>query len=378
MSEKSPRGGRGDASAFHGGSAAGEGHRAAGGHLDAGDVENPVRVGLNGFGRIGRNVFRALLADERVALVGLNDVMEGDDVEYLARYDTVMGRLGGVKFTAGGDGVGRIRVGDSSVPVYNRQDPAELPWGELDVDVALECTGIFRTKADASAHLDGGADTVLISAPPKGEEPVKQLVYGVNHDEYDGEDVVSNASCTTNSVTPVAKVLDEAFGIEHGTLTTVHAYTGSQNLIDGPKAKRRRGRAAAENIVPTSTGAAQAATEILPQLEGKLDGMAMRVPVPNGSITEVVASLEAEPTAAEVNDAFRDAADSGPLAGVLGYTDDEVVSSDVVGLPFSSTVDLQSTNVVGDGGLYKMLTWYDNEFGFSNRMLDVAYYVENY
>ena len=375
MSEKYDRG---DAGAFHGGSAVGEGGRATGGQLDAGDVENPVRVGLNGFGRIGRSVFRALLADERVALVGLNDVMDGDDVEYLARYDTVMGRLGSVAFTADGDGAGRLRVGDSSVPVYSRRDPAGLPWDALDVDVALECTGVLRTRADAAAHLDGGADTVLVSAPPKGEEPVKQLVYGVNHGEYDGEDVVSSASCTTNSVTPVAKVLDERFGVEHGTLTTVHAYTGSQNLIDGPRAKRRRGRAAAENVVPTSTGAAEAATEILPGLEGKLDGTAMRVPVPNGSITEVVASLADDPGAAEVNDAFRDAADGGPLAGVLGYTDDEIVSADVVGLPFSSTVDLRSTNVVGDGGLYKVRTWYDNEFGFANRMLDVAYYVENY
>lgn len=359
-------------------SAHGAGQIPRGTLLDAGDVENPVRVGLNGFGRIGRNVFRALLDDERVELVGVNDVMDGDDVEYLARYDTVMGRLEDVEFTEAGESAGRIQVGDTSAPVFNVQDPADLPWGELGVDVALECTGIFRTKEDASAHLAGGADAVLISAPPKGDEPVPQIVYGVNHDEYAGEDVVSNASCTTNSVTPVAAVLDDEFGIAHGTLMTVHAYTGSQNLIDGPKAKRRRGRAAAENIVPTSTGAADATTEILPQLEGKLDGMAMRVPVANGSITELVVTLDSSPSVAQVNDAFRDAADSGPLAGVLGYTDDEVVSSDIVGLPFSSTVDLQSTNRVGDGGLYKVLTWYDNEFGFANRMLDVAYFVENY
>jgi glyceraldehyde 3-phosphate dehydrogenase len=255
------------------------------------------------------------------------------------------------------------------------QDPADLPWDELDVDVALECTGVFRTREDASAHLEGGADTVVISAPPKGEEPVKQLVYGVNHDEYEGDDIVSNASCTTNSITPVAKVLDDEFGIDAGTLTTVHAYTGSQALIDGPKAKTRRGRAAAENIVPTSTGAAGAAQEVLPQLKGKIDGMAMRVPVPNGSLTEFVVSLDETVTAEAVNAAFRDAADSGPLAGVLGYTDDEVVSSDIVGLPFSSYVDLESTNVIADGKLLKILTWYDNEYGFSNRMLDMAAYV---
>lgn len=285
-------------------------------------------------------MFRAVLDDPRVELAGINDVMDVDDMAYLAKYDTVMGRLDGVERE--GDA---LTIGDTSVPLFNVQDPADLPWDDLDVDVALECTGVFRTYEDASAHLDGGADTVIISAPPKGETPVKQLVYGVNHDEYDGEDVVSNASCTTNSITPVAKVLDEAFGIESGTLTTVHAYTGSQSLIDGPKAKTRRGRAAAENIVPTSTGAAGAATEILPQLEGKIDGMAIRVPVPNGSITEFVVDLAADPTESEINEAFRDAADSGPLAGVLGYTDEEVVSSDVVGLPFSSTVEIGRAHV---------------------------------
>ncbi|TKX81701.1 type I glyceraldehyde-3-phosphate dehydrogenase [Halorubrum sp. SD626R] len=331
-----------------------------------------VRVGLNGFGRIGRNVFRAVLESPRIELVGINDVMEFDDMAYLAKYDTVMGRLDGVERE--GDA---LTIGGTSVPLYNVQDPAELPWDELDVDVALECTGIFRTREDASAHLDGGADTVIISAPPKGEEPVKQLVYGVNHDEYEGDDVISNASCTTNSITPVAKVLDAEFGIDAGTLTTVHAYTGSQALIDGPKAKTRRGRAAAENIVPTSTGAAGAAQEVLPQLEGKIDGMAMRVPVPSGSITEFVVSLDETVTAEEVNAAFRDAADSGPLAGVLGYTDDEVVSSDIVGLPFSSYVDLGSTNVIAGGKLLKILTWYDNEYGFSNRMLDTAAYVHD-
>jgi glyceraldehyde 3-phosphate dehydrogenase len=342
-------------------------------NLDAGDDVDEsavIRVGLNGFGRIGRNVFRAVLRDPRIELVGINDVMDFEDMAYLAEYDTVMGRL---------DDVTRVEdalvVGDTSVPLYNVQNPAELPWDDLAVDVALECTGIFRTKADASAHLDAGADTVVISAPPKGDEYVRQIVYGVNHDEYEGEDVVSNASCTTNSISPVAMVLDDEYGIEHGMLTTVHAYTGSQSLIDSPMAKTRRGRAAAENIVPTSTGAASATTTILPQLEGKLDGMAMRVPVPNGSLTELVVSLSASPSVEELNDSFRAAADSGPLAGVLGYTDDEVVSSDILGLPFSSTVDLRSTNQVGDGDLYKILTWYDNEYGFSCRMLDVAAYV---
>ncbi len=346
-------------------------------YLNAGEAvaeEDVVRIGLNGFGRIGRSVFRAVLESPHIELAGINDVMDPEDMRYLAKYDTIMGRLDGLELTDGA-----LTIGDTSTPVYNIQSPAELPWDDLDVDVAFECTGIFRTKDDASAHLDAGADTVIISAPPKGDKPVKQLVYGVNHEEYDGEDVISNASCTTNSVTPVAKVLDEEFGIRSGTLTTVHAYTGSQNLIDSPKAKQRRGRAAAENIVPTTTGAAQAATKILPQLEGKLDGMAIRVPIPNGSLTELVVDLESSVTVEDVNDAFRAAADSGPLAGVLGYTDDEVVSSDIVGLPFSSYADLNSTDVVGDDGdgLVKILTWYDNEYGFSSRMLDMAEYVTN-
>jgi glyceraldehyde 3-phosphate dehydrogenase len=340
----------------------------------ADDVAEPVRVGLNGFGRIGRNVLRAVATEPRIELVGVNDVMSAEDMTYLGKYDTVMGRLD-LSLSEDGDA---LVLGDTSVPIYDEQDPAALPWGEKDVDVALECTGVFRTREDAARHLDAGAEKVVISAPPKGDEFVKQIVYGVNHDEYDGQRIVSNASCTTNSISPVAKVLDAEFGIESGTLTTVHAYTGSQNLVDGPKGKTRRGRAAAENIVPTSTGAAQAATQILPQLEGKIDGMAMRVPVPNGSITEFVVDLESAPTATEINDAFRDAADSGPLAGVLGYTDDEVVSSDIVGLPFSSYVDLNSTNVVGGDGLVKVLTWYDNEFGFSNRMLDMAQFVTDY
>ena len=331
--------------------------------------ENAVRIGINGFGRIGRNVFRASLGDPRVEIVGINDVMDDADMAYLAEYDTIMGHLEGVDLE---EGSLTVDESDFEVPLYNETDPTQLPWKELDVDVAFECTGIFRTYDDASQHLAAGADTTLISAPPKGEKPVPQLVYGVNHHEYGGEDVVSNASCTTNSITPVAKVLHEEFGIEAGQLTTVHAYTGSQNLIDGPKGKTRRGRAAAENIVPTSTGAAQAATDVLPELEGRLDGMAMRVPVPNGSITEFVTSLEAEVTESDVNGAFREAA-QGDLEGVLGVTDDELVSSDILGVPYSTYVDLESTNVVG--GLTKVLTWYDNEYGFSSRMLDVADHI---
>ncbi|MBX0288116.1 type I glyceraldehyde-3-phosphate dehydrogenase [Haloarcula salinisoli] len=332
-------------------------------------MSDPVRVGLNGFGRIGRNVMRASLDNDNVEIVGINDVIDDEEVEYFAQYDTVMGELPGASVD---DGVLTIEGTDFEAGVFHETDPTQLPWDDLDVDVAFEATGIFRTYDDAAQHLDAGADKVLISAPPKGDKEVKQIVYGVNQDEYDGEDVVSNASCTTNSITPVAKVLDDEFGISSGQLTTVHAYTGSQNLIDGPNSKPRRRRAAAENIIPTSTGAAQATTEVLPQLEGKLDGMAIRVPVPNGSITELVVDLEDDVTEEEVNAAFEDAA-SGELEGVLGVTNDELVSSDILGDPYSTQVDLGQTNIVN--GLTKILTWYDNEYGFSNRMLDVAEYI---
>jgi glyceraldehyde 3-phosphate dehydrogenase len=344
-------------------------------YLSAGDdvpEEEVVRVGLNGFGRIGRSIFRAVLESPRIELVGINDVMSFEDMAYLVKYDSVMPRLDGVELEGE-----KIAIEGTSVDLFNVQSPAELPWGDLDVDVALECTGIFRTREDAAAHVTAGADKVVISAPPKGDEPVKQIVYGVNHGEYDGEEVVSNASCTTNSVTPVAKVLDDEFGIVAGQLTTVHSYTGSQSLIDSPHSKRRRGRAAAENIVPTSTGAAQATTEILPQLEGKLDGMAMRVPTVNGSITELVVNLESEPSAEEINDAFVEAA-TGEMAGVLGVTDEAIVSRDILRDPHSSLVDLQSTNVVAGGKQAKILTWYDNEYGFSSRMLDVAAYIHDH
>ncbi|WP_324756342.1 type I glyceraldehyde-3-phosphate dehydrogenase [Haloarcula montana] len=332
-------------------------------------MSDPVRVGLNGFGRIGRNVFRASLENDDVEIVGINDVMDDDEIDYFAQYDTVMGTLDGAGVE---DGVLSVEGTDFEAGVFHETDPTQLPWDDLDVDVAFEATGIFRTKEDASQHLEAGADKVLISAPPKGDDPVKQIVYGVNEDEYDGEDVVSNASCTTNSITPVAKVLDEEFGINVGQLTTVHAYTGSQNLMDGPNGKPRRRRAAAENIIPTSTGAAQATTEVLPELEGKLDGMAIRVPVPNGSITEFVVDLDDDVTEADVNAAF-EAAATGELEGVLGVTDEDVVSSDILGDPYSTQVDLESTNVVN--GQTKILTWYDNEYGFSCRMLDMAQYI---
>ncbi len=327
-----------------------------------------VRVGLNGFGRIGRSVFRAVVDRPEIELVGINDLMDPEAAHYLAKYDTVMGRLDGLELADE-----HLVYRDLRVPLFSEANPEDLPWGDLDVDVVFEATGVFRTREEAERHLDAGARKVLISAPAKGDDPVTTIVYGVNHEEYDGEDVLSNGSCTTNSVAPVAKVLDEAFGIRSGLLTTVHGYTSSQELVDGPSSDPRRGRAAAENVVPTSTGAAVATTEVLPELEGKLDGMAMRVPVPNGSISDLTLDLEGNPDTETVNDTLRAAANA-ELQGVLGYTDDQVVSSDIVGLPFSSYADLGSTTTI-EGGLTKVLAWYDNEFGFANRMLDVARYV---
>lgn len=329
---------------------------------------DPVRIGLNGFGRIGRSTLRASLAHPGVEVVGVNDIMDADDMRYLLAHDSVMGRLEGVHLENN-----TLSIGDHSLRLLTERDPSSLPWADLDVDVALECTGLFRTHDEAAEHLDAGAGKAIISAPPKGDRPVPQIVYGANHEQYDGERVVSNASCTTNSVVPVAKVLHEAFGIERGLLTTVHSYTSTQELVDGPSGKRRRGRAAAENIIPTTTGAAVATTEVLPELEGKLDGMAMRVPVPNGSITDFTVSLDADVGPAAVNDAITTAADN-ELAGVLGYTDEEIVSRDILGTTYSSLVDLQSTMGFEDG-FVKVLAWYDNEFGFANRLLDLAEFV---
>ncbi|RQH02425.1 type I glyceraldehyde-3-phosphate dehydrogenase [Natrarchaeobius oligotrophus] len=327
-----------------------------------------VRIGLNGFGRVGRSILRASLANDDVDVVAVNDVMDDDDMEYLFRYDSVHGRRPGVSREGN-----VLSVDGEDVLLLSEREPAELPWAELDVDVAFEATGLFRTHDEAANHLEAGADKVIISAPPKGEKAVPMFVYGVNHEKYDGQDVLSNASCTTNSVAPVLQVLDDEFGIVSGVLMTVHAYTGSQGLVDGPMDKRRRGRAAAENIVPTTTGAALATTEILPGLEGKLDGMAMRVPVPNGSITDITVNVAADVERDELLDAIRTAADDR-LAGVLGYTDDEIVSRDIVGLPFASYVDLESTMVVAND-IVKLLAWYDNEYGFSTQMLDLARYV---
>lgn len=328
----------------------------------------PLRIGLNGFGRIGRCVLRASLDHPGVEVVGINDIMDADDMRYLLEYDSVHGRLDDVSLVDQ-----ELRVGDVGVDVLSERDPAELPWDALDVDVALECTGVFRSYHDASKHVDAGATKSIISAPPTGEREVFQLVYGANHESYDDQAVISNASCTTNSVAPVVKTLDDHFGIERGLLTTVHAYTSTQELVDGPSGKRRRGRAAAENIIPTTTGAAKATAEVLPDLAGKLDGKAIRVPVPNGSITDLTVALEEAVAPAVVNEAFRDAA-TGELAGVLGCTSEHLVSRDILGLPYSSLVDLDSTMGFEDG-FVKVLAWYDNEYGFAHRLLDVSEYI---
>jgi glyceraldehyde 3-phosphate dehydrogenase len=338
--------------------------------LDGGSAApgEPLRIGLNGFGRVGRSVLRASLSDDDVEVVAVNDVMDDDDMEYLLRYDSVYGRLEDVSRVGS-----TLFVGSTEVQLLSERDPSALPWDELGVDVAFEATGLFRTYEEAARHLDAGAEKVVISAPPKGDRPVPAFVYGVNHEEYDGADVVSNSSCTTNSVAPVLKVLEEEFGVVSGLLLTVHAYTGSQGLVDGPQEKRRRGRAAAENIVPTTTGAANATVEVLPELDGKLDGMAMRVPVPDGSITDITVNVEDDVTRDEITEAIRRAADR-ELGGVLGYTDEEIVSRDVIELPFASYVDLQSVMVVAND-LVKILAWYDNEYGFSTQMLNLAKYV---
>ncbi|AWB27364.1 type I glyceraldehyde-3-phosphate dehydrogenase [Halococcoides cellulosivorans] len=333
-------------------------------------ASDPVRIGINGYGRIGRCTLRASLENDNVEVVGINDIMDFEQAEYLTKYDSVLGNLG-YDVDLNGD---TLTVGDNDISLYNIQDPTDLPWDSLDVDVAVESTGIFRKKHEAEAHLDAGADKTLISAPPKGDDPVPQFVYGVNDDEYDGEDVVSAASCTTNSVSPPMYVLLEEFGVDAAEMTTIHAYTGSQSIVDGPKSKTRRGRAAAENIVPTTTGASTATPQILPELQGKFEAMAIRVPVPSGSITEIVVDLPGDPGVEEINAAFEEYA-NGELEGSMGVTSDPIVSRDVLGWQYGSCVDLNKTSTVQGGKLAKIFAWYDNEMGYTGQMLRVAEHV---
>nr|WTB30409.1 type I glyceraldehyde-3-phosphate dehydrogenase [Streptomyces sp. NBC_00830] len=329
-----------------------------------------IRVGINGFGRIGRNYFRALLEQGAdIEIVAVNDLGDTATTAHLLKYDTILGRLKAeVSHTADS-----ITVDGHTIKVLSERNPADIPWGELGVDIVIESTGIFTKKADAEKHIAGGAKKVLISAPAKGEDIT--IVMGVNEEKYDAakHHVISNASCTTNCVAPMAKVLDENFGIVKGLMTTVHAYTNDQRILDFPHSDLRRARAAAENIIPTTTGAAKATALVLPQLKGKLDGMAMRVPVPTGSVTDLVITLEREVTRDEVNAAFQKAAEEGPLKGKLVYTQDPIVSSDIVSDPASCTFD--SLLTMAEGTQVKVIGWYDNEWGYSNRLVDLTVFV---
>ncbi|MEV8042846.1 type I glyceraldehyde-3-phosphate dehydrogenase [Streptomyces griseoluteus] len=330
-----------------------------------------IRVGINGFGRIGRNYFRALLEQGAdIEVVAVNDLGDTATTAHLLKYDTILGRLK-AEVTHTED---TITVDGHTIKVLSERNPADIPWGELGVDIVIESTGIFTKRDDAAKHLAGGAKKVLISAPAKDEDIT--IVMGVNQDKYDPakDHVISNASCTTNCVAPMAKVLDENFGIVSGLMTTVHAYTNDQRILDFPHKDLRRARAAAENIIPTTTGAAKATALVLPQLKGKLDGIAMRVPVPTGSATDLVVELQREVTKDEVNAAFKKASEDGSLKGFLSYTEDEIVSSDIVGDPSSCTFD-SSLTMVQDGNRVKILGWYDNEWGYSNRLVDLTVFV---
>ncbi|WP_317442707.1 type I glyceraldehyde-3-phosphate dehydrogenase [Streptomyces collinus] len=331
-----------------------------------------IRVGINGFGRIGRNYFRALLEQGAdIEVVAVNDLGDTATTAHLLKYDTILGRLKQeVSHTAD-----TITVDGRTIKVLSERNPADIPWGELGVDIVIESTGIFTKKEDAAKHIAGGAKKVLISAPAKDEDIT--IVMGVNQDKYDpaNHHVISNASCTTNCVAPMAKVLDENFGIVRGLMTTVHAYTNDQRILDFPHKDLRRARAAAENIIPTTTGAAKATALVLPQLKGKLDGIAMRVPVPTGSATDLVVELSREVTKDEVNAAFKKASE-GELQGYLTYTEDEIVSSDIVSDPSSCTFD-SSLTMVQEGTSVKILGWYDNEWGYSNRLVDLTVFVGN-
>ncbi|MGW5717942.1 type I glyceraldehyde-3-phosphate dehydrogenase [Amycolatopsis sp. NPDC003865] len=324
-----------------------------------------VRVGVNGFGRIGRNFFRAVQASGHdIEVVAFNDLGDVATMAHLLKYDSILGRFPG-EVSVSDEG---IVVDGKTIKALAERDPANLPWGDLGVDVVLESTGFFTNADAAKAHIAGGAKKVIISAPAKGEDLT--IVLGVNDDKYDGSQVIiSNASCTTNCLGPLAKVLNDAFGIEQGLMTTVHAYTQDQNLQDAPHKDLRRARAAALSVVPTSTGAAKAIGLVLPELQGKLDGYALRVPVPTGSATDLTVTLSKSATIEEINAAYKAAAD-GPLAGILRYSDDPIVSADIVTDPASCIYDAPLTKVIGNQ--VKVVGWYDNEWGYSNRLADLV------
>ncbi|MFW5986097.1 MAG: type I glyceraldehyde-3-phosphate dehydrogenase [Halanaerobiales bacterium] len=326
-----------------------------------------VKVGINGFGRIGRNIYRSIVKrDLDVDVVAINDIAEKDNLAYLFKFDSVHGRFDGdVDVTEKG-----ISINGKEIEILSVKDPAELPWGEMNVDVVIESTGVFRQRAQLEKHLQAGAKKVALTVPAK-DKVDNTIVFAVNDDTLTKDDkIVSNAACTTNCLAPMAKVLNDEFGIAKGLITTIHAYTSSQAILDLPASIRRRGRAAAENLIPTTTGAAIATTKVLPELEGKIDGMAVRVPVPDGALVDGVFTLEKDVTVDEVNAAFKKHAE-GDMKGILGYTDDEIVSRDIIGINFSSLIDGQST-MVAAGNQVKVLSWYDNEWGYSNRVIELV------
>lgn len=328
-----------------------------------------VKVGINGFGRIGRNVFRAALNNPNVEIVAINDLTDVNTLAHLLKYDTTHGRINATVQV----GEGALIVDGKEVKVFAERDPGQLPWAQYGVEIVVESTGIFTAKEKAELHLKGGAKKVIISAPATGEDIT--IVMGVNEDKYDASKhtVISNASCTTNCLAPFAKVLHEKFGIVKGMMTTVHSYTNDQQVLDLPHKDARRARAAAENIIPSTTGAAKAVSLVLPELKGKLNGMSFRVPTPNVSVTDLVAELGRGVTVDEVNSALQEAA-NGPLKGIMNYSDEPLVSSDYNGDPASSTIDALSTMVVGEN-MVKVVSWYDNEWGYSNRVVDLAAYI---
>jgi glyceraldehyde 3-phosphate dehydrogenase len=327
-----------------------------------------LKAGINGFGRIGRNVFRAAHAQGAdIDWVGVNDITDTKTLAQLLKYDSILGRFPGT-VEATDDG---LVVDGKELRVFSEREPGNLPWGEVGADVVIESTGLFTERDKAAAHLDAGAKKVIISAPAKGADVT--LVLGVNFDAYDKDQhtVISNASCTTNCLAPVVKVLDDAFGVENGLMTTVHAYTSDQRLQDMPHNDLRRARAAGINLVPTSTGAAKAIGLVIPSLDGKLNGTSVRAPIPTGSLTDLVVNVGKETSVEEVNAAFEAAADKGDLEGILSYTEDPIVSSDIVASPYSAIFDAGLTMVTG-GTLVKVLAWYDNEWGYSNRVVDLT------
>jgi glyceraldehyde 3-phosphate dehydrogenase len=334
-----------------------------------------VRVGINGFGRIGRNVFRAAQArvagatgEDAIEWVAVNDLTDAKTLAHLLKYDSILGPYPGTVVAR----EGALEVDGRELKVFAERDPAALPWGDLGVDVVIESTGLFTDRASAAKHLAGGAKKVVISAP--ATDPDATVVLGVNFDEaYDREahDVISNASCTTNCLGPVAKVVNDTVGVKHGLMTTIHAYTADQRLQDMPHKDLRRARAAAINLIPASTGAAKAIGLVIPELQGKLNGFAVRAPVPTGSVVDLTVECARETSVEEVNGALKAATESGPLQGILDYTEDPIVSSDIVGSRFSSIVDAQLTAVI-DGTMLKVVAWYDNEWGYSNRVVDLV------